>query len=258
MAMSNLTFYSYIVNMATIGIYDSGMGGLTTLKLLLKEFNGNDFYYLADNLHHPFGNKKQEDIDDIVHDGVKRLKAHSDIQILACNTSSFHYRKDDVFKLYPPLDKVDNNTLLMATDATLNCISGKYKSAQTSALATLIEVHIAHSLRKNNINLDSLLPYLKKNIGKFYGVKNVILGCSHYPFVIPQIRKILGNVNFYDGNEKLINELAKNIEKRNKKSQIIYDFTGENQTDTYQKITTFLMSDQSIFESQIYPVCDDF
>lgn len=222
--------------MAIIGIYDSGMGGLTTLRLLLKEFDGNDFYYLADNLHHPFGNKKQEDLDDIINSGVKRLKAHSDIQILACNTSSFHYKNNDVFKLYPPLDKLDDNTLLMATDATLNCINSKCKSTQTSALATLIEVHIAHSLRKDNINLDSLIPYLKKNIGKFYGVKNVVLGCSHYPFVIPQISKILGNVQFFDGNEKLINDLKQYIKKCDKQSQIKFDFTGENQREMYEKI----------------------
>lgn len=230
--------------MATIGIYDSGMGGLTTLKLLLNEFKGNDFYYLADNLHHPFGNKKKDDLDDIIACGVKKLKAHSDIQILACNTSSFYYKNADVFKLYPPLDKLDDNTLLMATDATLDCIKGEYKSAETSALATLIEVHIAHSLRKNNINLDSLLPYLKKKIGKFYGVKSVILGCSHYPFVMPQISKILGNVQFFDGNEKLINVLKKHIKKSDKTSQITYNFTGENQAELYEKILQKLISKQ--------------
>lgn len=230
--------------MATIGIYDSGMGGLTTLKLLLNEFKGNDFYYLADNLHHPFGNKKKDDLDEIIACGVKKLKAHSDIQILACNTSSFYYKNADVFKLYPPLDKLDDNTLLMATDATLDCIKGEYKSTETSALATLIEVHIAHSLRKNNINLDSLLPYLKKKIGKFYGVKSVILGCSHYPFVMPQISKILGNVQFFDGNEKLIKELKKHIKKCDKQSQITYNFTGENQAELYEKILQKLISKQ--------------
>ncbi len=228
--------------MAIIGIYDSGMGGLTTLKSLVKVFKGNDFYYLADNKNHPFGNKKSEDLDDIVQDGVRKLKAHSDVQILACNTSSFHYHKDDVYKLYPPLDEIDDDTLLMATDATLQCIKPACKYAQTSTLATLIEVHIVHSLRKNSINLDSLLPYLKKNIGKFWGVKKVILGCSHYPFVKPQISKILSNVQFLDGNDRLINALKNEVKSAEKETNITFHFTGENQTETYEKILQNLLS----------------
>ena len=43
--------------MATIGVYDSGIGGLTTLKLLTENFGGNDFLYFADNLAHPFVTK---------------------------------------------------------------------------------------------------------------------------------------------------------------------------------------------------------
>lgn len=222
--------------MAVIGIYDSGMGGLTTLKLLLDNFKGNDFFYLADNAHHPFGNKKREDLDEIVYSGVNKLKAHSDIQILACNTSSIYYNQTDVFKLYPPLEEVDDNTLLMATDATLERINADCKQAQTPALATLIEVHIVHSLRKNEINLDGLLPYLKKRIGKFYGVKKVILGCSHYPFVKGQISKILGDIQYFDGNKNLINELKSHIKPTCRESKISYNFTGENQSELYEKI----------------------
>lgn len=238
--MSKKHQISYIESMATIGIYDSGIGGLTTMKYLLDEFKGNDFYYLADNKNHPFGNKKPSDIYKIVEDGVSKLKSHSDIQVLACNTSSLYYLNNDVFKLSPPIEKIDDTSLLMATDATLERIENKGKYAATSALATLIEVHTMHALRKGNICLDSLLPYLKKSIGKFYGVKKVILGCSHYPFVKSQIIKILGNVEFYDGNNMLLDALKSHIIPQNRQSKIRFEFTGENLSDEYMRILKFL------------------
>lgn len=239
--MSKTRQNTYIGSMTTIGIYDSGIGGLTTMKCLLEKFNGNDFYYLADNKNHPFGNKKTSDICKIVEEGVSKLKSHSDIQVLACNTSSLYYLKKDVFKLSPPLEEIDDTSLLMATDATLERIENKGKYASTSALATLIEVHTMHALRKGYICLDSLVPYLKKSIGKFYGVKKVILGCSHYPFVKSQISKILGNVEFYDGNNMLLDALKSHLSTENRKSKIHFEFTGENSSDEYLKILKLLL-----------------
>ena len=72
--------------MATIGVYDSGIGGLTTLKILLEKFQGNDFFYLADNAQHPFGTKSEKELDAIVTAGIAKLKNHSDFAVLACNT----------------------------------------------------------------------------------------------------------------------------------------------------------------------------
>lgn len=230
--------------MATIGVYDSGIGGLTTLKLLKEQFDGNDFFYFADNLHHPFGVKSKKELEDIVSSGIKVLKAHSDIQVLACNTSSFCYEQKDVFKLLPPIAKISENTLLLATDASLEHIKNKGKYADVSELATLVEMHVSNALRKGNLDLDSLMPYLKKRIGKFWGVKSVILGCSHYPYVKTQISKILGKVDYLDGNEQLINAMKSQIAPMKKASNITFAFSGENEQKKYEKTLNLLMQQQ--------------
>ena len=56
-----------------IGIFDSGIGGLTVLERLLKEGFSQSYIYLCDNKNSPFGNKKIEEIKDLVFKGVKTL-----------------------------------------------------------------------------------------------------------------------------------------------------------------------------------------
>ena len=107
--------------MATIGLYDSGIGGLTTLKVLLEKFKGNDFFYLADNASHPFGTKRAKDLEEIVSSAVATLKSNCDYPVLACNTASSIYKDNDAIKLLPPLPPKNadlNKWLLMATDLT--------------------------------------------------------------------------------------------------------------------------------------------
>ena len=87
--------------MATIGVYDSGIGGLTTLKLLTENFGGNDFLYFADNLAHPFGTKNERELENIVNSGVEKLKNKCDLVVLACNTASTIYKRNQTSSANP-------------------------------------------------------------------------------------------------------------------------------------------------------------
>ena len=105
--------------MATIGVYDSGIGGLTTLKLLTENFGGNDFLYFADNLAHPFGTKNERELENIVNSGVEKLKNKCDLFVLACNTASTIYKQNDAIKLLPQIPNDTKNCLLLATEFTI-------------------------------------------------------------------------------------------------------------------------------------------
>ena len=98
--------------MATIGVYDSGIGGLTTLKLLTENFGGNDFLYFADNLAHPFGTKNERELENIVNSGVEKLKNKCDLVVLACNTASTIYKQNDAIKLLPQIPNDTKNCCL--------------------------------------------------------------------------------------------------------------------------------------------------
>lgn len=275
--------------MATIGIYDSGIGGLTTAKILLDRFSGNDIYYLADNAHHPFGNTDLGRLKEIVKDGIKRVRSHSDIAVLACNTASSITDDKNVIRLLPPIDDYSDSaseTLIMATSRTLktlHCydsskntseaasatalshdsdfeissalsysdgssrtmlsnlselpVKNNFQVADTPELATLIEIQASLGCVRGSLTMDELLPYLFDRIGKFSGVKQVILGCSHYLYCKSQISQILGSVSFADGNDRLCKELsALLLPSAKHEAKITFDFTSQNEEKKYKRI----------------------
>ena len=234
--------------MAVIGVYDSGIGGLTSAKIILERFGGNDVYYLADNLNHPFGTKSEDDLKDIVFNGIKRVRAHSDITVIACNTASSITDDKDVIKLLPPVEQYSDSateTLLMATVRTLGKMQNlqNYNVSDTAELATLIEVQAGLNYHKNSLDMGELLPYLAPRLHQFKGVKRVILGCSHYLYCKQQITKCLGNVEFADGNENLCSSLAGLVSaKENAISKITFDFTSLNETKKYNAILKLLIN----------------
>ncbi len=232
--------------MATIGVYDSGIGGLTTLKILLEKFGGNDFFYLADNASHPFGTKTEKELEKVVASGIQKLKNHSDVVVIACNTASTIHKENDAIKLLPKMPSASganaDNTLLLATDFTAKHQKLFNLVADTNELASLVEVQAAIGCKRGDLNMSATLPYLAERLFKFKGVENVVLGCSHYPYLKKEISKILGDVRFFDGNDALLKSLEKQVKKEKKSSEITFAFTGGNEEKKYRKILQLLQN----------------
>ncbi|MCC6306266.1 MAG: aspartate/glutamate racemase family protein [Rhodobacteraceae bacterium] len=73
----------------TVGVFDSGLGGLTVLEALVHRLPGAGFLYYGDNAHAPYGTRDAEDIHRLTRAGVERLWAEGcDLVVLACNTAS--------------------------------------------------------------------------------------------------------------------------------------------------------------------------
>ena len=231
--------------MTTIGVYDSGIGGLTTLKILEANFPFCNFYYLADNKNMPFGSKSKAQLASIVSSALKKLKAHSEIQVIACNTASTLI-DDYAIKLLPPTT-TSGKTLVMATPMTISHLQSdgqfaddRYVFADTPELASLVEVYVSVGARKNCLNLKDLTRYLAPKLFEFKGVENVVLGCSHYLYVKNEISRILGAVSFVDGNSKIVETLKTMLSTTDEKGSITFDFTADDETSKYQKIYSLL------------------
>lgn len=235
--------------MAVIGVYDSGIGGLTTVKRILNEFIGNDIYYYADNLHHPFGNTDEDKLKGVIENGIKHVRAHSDTVVLACNTASSVTDDADVIRLLPPINEFAcdaQNTLILATARTLSKLNAppEFKVADTKELATLIEIQASLTYLKGKLDMSELLPYIAMRLHAFKGVRRVILGCSHYLFCKEQITKVLGDVEFCDGNDNLCEALKNKVYARPlEASKITYDFSAMNEQKKYDKILKIIMSE---------------
>ena len=208
-----------------IGILDSGIGGVTVLREIIKKFPVSKFIYYSDSLNNPYGDKEFSFIYACVKKAANYLLDRGcKVVVLACNTASFlcldklkeEYPKVLFVATFPPYQMVDiKKTLVMATVATLKSerflkLYQKYDNHNTvlvpcSGLADLIEMG-------NDLEIDK---YLFKHLSKYKGVSNVFLGCTHYPLVKDKIKKVLGDVNFYDGASFAASELEQ-ILKHNK------------------------------------------
>jgi len=207
-----------------IGVFDSGIGGVTVLRKLIKILPNEDYLYYSDTINNPYGDKTNEEIINISDKVVNYLiNQGCKIIVIACNTASAiskDYLRNKysipIIAIEPAYKSVDNeSTLVMATNATIN--SDKFKTLfntydnhntillSCSGLADLIEEG----------NKDKIITYLEDKIGKYKGIKNVVLGCTHYPLIKEEITKVLGNVNFYDGSVGVAKHTKEVLEEKN-------------------------------------------
>lgn len=208
-----------------IGVFDSGIGGVTVLKELLKIMPNENYIYYSDSINNPYGDKTNEEIINLSDKVVEYLiNKGCKIIVIACNTASAiskEYLRNKynvpIIAIEPAYKAVPNEekTLVMATNATINSdkfqkLFNTYDNHHTvlcscSGLADLVEEN-----DKEKIN-----SYLEDKIGKYRGVKNVVLGCTHYPLIKDEIFKVLGDVNFFDGSVGVAKHTRDILEKEN-------------------------------------------
>lgn len=213
-----------------IGIFDSGIGGVTVLTEILKLLPNENYLYYSDSKNNPYGDKSDSDLK-IICDNIVKFLINNDCKIIviACNTasakvSSFLREKYPNIKfiaIEPAYKMVydysyDNPTLVMATKGTIesekfNLLLEKYDNHKTYLLPCIGLADLIEQERK-----DEIRAYLKEVISPYKGlVKNVVLGCTHYPLVQKEISLVLGDVKFFNGAPNLAKHLKEIIEKEN-------------------------------------------
>lgn len=172
-----------IQRFAPIGVIDSGIGGISMLKELRKKYKYENYIYLADNLHMPYGNKSGKFLCSRVLELVDYLVNTYNVKlvILACNTASVCCL--DYLAKYAPVKVIgldigyltDNNHKILCTLAT----SRKYKKLNTYSCGNLARIIEDNFFDKKLIRrkIDKILH--KSNIAE----TNIVLGCTHYELV---------------------------------------------------------------------------
>ena len=222
-----------------IGVFDSGLGGLTVLKKFLRLVPGYHYLYLGDTARVPYGDKSPETIYKYVTEAVEFLfKKNCHLVIIACNTASaqalrklqqewlpLHYPNRRVLGVIRPLaeeaakQKNGKKIGLIGTKATISSnsynleikhLNPKLKVMGQSAplLVPLIEDGHANKPETNLI----LHGYLKplKNIDV------LILACTHYPYLQKQIKNIMGPKVIILDTGKIIAKSLKDYLERHK------------------------------------------
>lgn len=218
-----------------IGIFDSGIGGATVLKEIVKILPNEDYIYYSDSKNNPFGDKRKSEIIEICDNIVQYLLNRGcKIIVIACNTavaSSIDflrkkYRNVKFIGIEPAYKMVHDynphcETLVMATKATIesekfNMLYEKYNNHKTYLMPCVGLADIIEEGSKEKIN-----KYLKDNLEQYKNkVRNVVLGCTHYPIIKNEISSVLGDVIFFEGSSRLaihLKEVLKNEKLMNDK-----------------------------------------
>lgn len=245
-----------------IGVFDSGLGGLTVLKKFLTELPGYHYLYLGDTARVPYGDKSPEIIYNYTIEAVEFLfKKGCNLVIIACNTASaqalrilqqewlpLHYPNRRVLGVIKPLaeaatkDPASKKIGIIGTNATIN--SGAYtreinelkREVEVCEQAAPLLVPLIEAGKINNpatkLILKSYLTPLKNK-----KINSLILACTHYPFLKKEIQKIMGQrVLIYDTG-KIIALSLKDYLKRHPELNIIKNkTTGDFYTTDNSKI----------------------
>lgn len=194
-----------------VGVFDSGIGGLTILKSLLENHPNNEYIYFGDTLNIPYGEKTNDQLKNLSDKIIRFLISKKvDMIVIACGTiSSSIYdeikNKYDV-PIYDIINPITNQlkklkikkALLIATDKTIESkkFEEKLKSANielyTQACPKFVPIIEHKSKDLLEIELGEYL-YQYKNLG----IEVVIPGCTHYPIISGEIADYL-NVDILD------------------------------------------------------------
>ena len=236
-----------------VGIFDSGIGGLSVLREIHNMLPFQPLFYIADQVHVPYGKRQMSEIRDFsfaIADFLAAMGAQ--MIVVACNTASAAALKE-LRKEYPQLTFVGMEPAVKpATQNTHNGIVGVLATPATfqgKLYHTLVEKFardvkiltntcpgLVEAIESGEITTQStrlilqraLIPMIEK------GADTIVLGCTHFPFVVPMIKNIVGpDVAVIDPSPAiakrvsfLLNEL--NLIKRySSETEIIFSTTGK-------------------------------
>lgn len=210
-----------------IGVFDSGVGGLTVVKELIKQLPHEDIIYFGDTARVPYGIKSKETVIRFSIENILfLLKQDVKLICVACNTVSSvalpiirnHFKVPIVGVLSPGVREAvyatrNKHIGVIGTRGTIKSRAYEYEikqlspQCQVTAVSCPLFVPFAEEgFLEGNVVLQVAQDYLKPL--KKAGVDTVILGCTHYPLLKPIIKKVLGpKVNLIDSAKQVAIEV---------------------------------------------------
>ena len=241
-----------------IGIFDSGIGGLSVLYEAMQLLPHEQFIYYADEKHVPYGEKTREEIIGYVDEIIQFMIDHDcKAIVIACNTATSadvsilrkEYPDVPVVGIEPALKPAVQfmehpRVLVMATPMTIReekfqRLMARYeKDAEIYPLACPGIVEFVERGELNSAGLKAFLYRLLKPYCEGT-VDAIVLGCTHYPFVKDAIAEVMGNtVEFFDGGAGVARETRRRLMEKellytgDRKGRVIF----ENSAATLEKL----------------------
>lgn len=206
-----------------IAFFDSGIGGSTILKEVIKLLPNENYVYYADSINNPYGNKTKKQLFNIVNNIVNKLLEYNPkLIVCACNTATAMVL-NDIRKKY-------SNIVFVGTEPAVKVIHDKYYDKKTIVLTTtgtgesksfkelyntyktdkchLVEAPLLAELIENG---KDTYPYLKELLKDYKDIEVIVLGCTHFPLAKDSLKKVFGDVTFVDGSIGVANRVKELI-----------------------------------------------
>lgn len=219
--------------MPAIGVFDSGVGGLTVLKALRQRWPAENFLYLADTARLPYGSKSLATIHNYVEQNLKFLKQYPlKAVVIACNTASTAVIESPISFLVPVFNVVDPGARKAVE------LSSGHRIGVLGTRATVFSEAYPKAIRRYAPDAEifqqpcplfvplveegwvddpvtNLIVYRYISSVLRHQIDALILGCTHYPVLEVAIRKAAGpNVRLVDSSLGLIEDIPKRVEMR--------------------------------------------
>lgn len=212
-----------------IGVFDSGLGGLSVLKAMLVELPKEKYVYFGDSANAPYGTKDRTQILELTEKSiVKFINMGAKAVVLACNTATSmaaktlrqKYKNLPIIGVEPAikpaaLENKGKKVLIMATPAT---VKGKQftdlarRFKDTAEIVPIACPGLMEFVERGELESEALDRYLEDQLQCQVDddLAAVVLGCTHYPFIKKAISNQVGeNVKIYDGSMGTARQLVR-------------------------------------------------
>lgn len=213
-----------------VGVFDSGVGGISVLRELVRELPDESFVYYGDSANAPYGEKTPQEVRELSRRIVRRLVGSGcKAVVIACNTATS--AAADVLRAEMPelpivgvepavkpavLAERHGRVLVMATPMTVRLRKFRQLVGEWGNKAEVIAVPcegLAARIERGDLEAPDLVDLIRELVGAYAGsIDAVVLGCTHYPFVRDQIRAVLGDVPFFDGGAGTARQLRRMLQ----------------------------------------------
>ena len=261
-----------------IGVFDSGYGGLTILDKIREVLPEYDYIYLGDNARAPYGTRSFEVVYEFTRQAVNKLfDMGCHLVILACNTASAKALRSIQMNDLPQIDPA--RRVLGVIRPTVECVGEISKNQHIGVLATAgtiksesypLEIHKLFpeiqvsgtacpmwvSLVENNESQDEgadyfIRKYIDQLLSKDPQIDTVILGCTHFPILLPKIRQYIPDHISVIAQGEYVAESLKDYLKRHPEMDAKCTKNGNCQFYTTEAEEKFSESASTFMKQQI-------
>lgn len=216
-----------------IGIFDSGIGGLTVYNSIKENFPNENIVYLADTKNCPYGIKTLEEINKISVKNINYLKKMgAKAIVIACNTATSSVNTEI---------KNSNGYIIGVIEPTANYAYESSKSKRIGVFATNLTIQskaydkylkdatvfgegcsdFVLPIEQGLIHTEEMEKMINNHIKTLDNVDTLILGCTHFPYIKEEIGKFLPNVKLIESGEATSKVLSKYLTENNLNENVI-------------------------------------